>query len=177
MSKISRFSLWLVPDADSEIHRLLAAYIGAMAKKHQTPNFIPHVTLFGAVEGEEGDICSKTQKAAEFIAPYEIELGEVGSNGTYFQILFTRVVQTETVMHANTVAQQMFKVKQQIYFPHLSLAYGDFTPEELTVMEEQLQKRGGRVVGKRFLVQHIELWRTEGKVSDWHKVAAFPLSL
>ncbi len=177
MSNISRFSLWLVPEIDSEIHRLLAGYIAAMAKEHQTPDFVPHVTLFSAVEGEEGDICSKIQKVAEIMAPYEIQLGKVGSNGSYFQILFTRVEQTEAVMHANTVVQNIFGVKHQIYFPHLSLAYGDFSPEELGVMEDQLLKQIGSVTGKSFFVREIELWRTEGKVSAWHKVAAFSLNL
>ncbi len=176
MSKASGYSLWLVPDVDSEVHRVLKGYIAAMSKEYQTPNFVPHVTLLGGVDENEVDICCNTRKLANELAPYEIEFGGLGSNGIYFQILFSKVELTEAVMHANTLAQRILGVNQGIYFPHLSLAYGDFSPKELAVMGEQLQKRIGSVSGMRFLVREIELWRTEGKVADWHKVAVFPLN-
>lgn len=174
MSKASGYSLWLVPDIKSEVYRALAQCIADIAKEHQTPNFIPHATLLGGVDGNEESILDKTRKLAEMIAPYEIQLGEVGSNGIYFQILFSKVEQTEAVMRANIVAQKVFVVDKGKYFPHASLAYGDFSPETVAVLEQQLVEHRHLITGKKFLVRDIELWRTEGEVKDWYRVDTFP---
>lgn len=174
MSKASGYSLWLVPDTKSEVYRVLAQCISDIAKEYQTPNFVPHATLLGGVDGNEEDVRNKTRKLAEMIAPYEMELGEVGSNGIYFQILFSKVEQTEVVMRPNIVAQKVFGVEKGKYFPHASLTYGDFPLETVAVLQQQLRERCHSITGKKFLVQDIELWRTEGEVKDWRKVATFP---
>lgn len=91
MSKASGYSLWFVPDVESDVHRKLSGCIEEIAKSYRTPNFVPHVTLLGGVCGREKDIRAKTENLASFLIPYEIDLGEIGSNGTYFQILFLKV--------------------------------------------------------------------------------------
>ena len=174
MSKASGYSLWLVPDTKSEMYHALAQCIADIAKEYQTSNFVPHATLLGGVDGSEEGVRDTTRKLAEMIVPYEIELGEVGSNGIYFQILFSKVEQTETVMRANNVAQEVFVVDKGKYFPHASLAYGDFSPETVAALRQQLAVRYPPIAGKKFLVRDIELWRTEGVVKDWYKVATFP---
>lgn len=173
MPKTSGYSLWLVPDTKSEALRVLAQHIADIAKKHQTPNFVPHATLLGGVDGTEADMRAKTQELAEKLAPYDIRLCGVGSNGTYFQILFSKIDETVPVMHANVVAQQVFGVDKGVYFPHASLAYGDFSPEQISALKQQLTE-GKPVSGMSFLVQEIELWRCKGEVQEWYKVAAFP---
>ena len=174
ISKASGYSLWLVPDTKSEVYRVLTQCIADIAKEHQTFNFVPHTTLLGGVVGFEEDIRNKTRKLAEMIAPYYIELGEVGSNGIYFQILFSKVEQTEMVMRANIVAQKVFAVEKGKYFPHASLAYGDFPSETIVILQQQIRERQHSITGKKFLVRDVELWRTEGEVKDWYKVAIFP---
>ncbi|MFY9462905.1 MAG: hypothetical protein WAP52_01830, partial [Candidatus Sungiibacteriota bacterium] len=60
------------------------------------------------------------------------------------------------------------------YFPHVSLTYGGFSPETVAVLQQQLAERHNLTMGKKFLVQGVELWRTEGEVKDWYKVSSFP---
>lgn len=174
MSNASGYSLWLVPDTKSEVYRALAQCIADIAKEHQTPSFVPHATLLGGVDGSEESVRDKTRKLAEMIDPYEIQFGDVGSNGIYFQILFSKIEKTEVVMRANIVAQEVFAVDKGKYFPHASLAYGDFSPEAVVVLQQQLAERHHQITGKKFLVRDVELWRTEGEVKDWYKVATFP---
>lgn len=174
MSKALGYSLWLVPDFGSEVYRMLEQQITDVANKYQTPNFLPHVTLLGGLVGDEKSLCDKTQKLAETLNPYEIKLGEVGSNGTYFQVLFSKVEQTKAVIDANSLAQDIFEVDKATYFPHLSLAYGDFSLEEVALLKREITQ-DNFAVGKSFLAREIELWRTEGVVQDWYKVATFPL--
>jgi hypothetical protein len=68
----------------------------------------------------------------------------------------------------------VFAANKGKYFPHASLAYGDFSPETVAVLQQQLTGCRHPIMGKKFLVRDVELWRTEGEVKDWYKVAAFP---
>lgn len=173
MPKTSGYSLWLVPETGSEAHRVLAQCITDIAKEYGTPSFVPHTTLLGGVDGTEEEMHAKTQELAEKLTPYEIYLGNIGSNGSYFQILFSKIEQTEAVMQANITAQKVFGVDSGTYFPHASLAYGDFSPEQVATLKQKVAERG--ISEMAFLVQGIELWRCEGDMTDWREVAAFLL--
>lgn len=173
MSKATGYSLWLVPERDTETYELLDQLIRTVAAQYRTPVFDPHVTLLGGVEGTEQDMREKTRVLAEELTPYEIQLGEVGSNGIYFQILFSKIEQTRSVLNANTVAQEVFGVDKGKYFPHLSLAYGDLSNEQVATLQQFVGQRNP-IAGTHFLAQSVELWRSEGTVEEWRKVAIFP---
>ena len=110
---------------------------------------------------------------ASELSPYEIELGEVSSSGIFLQILFFKIKQSPPVLEANIVAQKMFKVDKEKYFPHLSLAYGDLSSEQITTLQQFVaQKEPTAEI--HFLVDRIELWRTEGNVEEWQYVTSLP---
>jgi len=167
------YSLWLVPEGRTETHRFLDQLIHSAAVKYRTPAFNPHVSLISGVAGSEQDVREKTRVLAEKITPYEIQLSEVGSNGIYFQALFSRVEQTRSVLDANIVAQKIFGMDKGKYFPHLSLAYGDLSNEQVATLQ-QFVVLGNPIAGMHFLAQGVELWRIEGAVEKWRKVATFP---
>ena len=173
MSKATGYSLWLVPERGTETYEFLDKLIRNVATQYRTPVFDPHVTLLGGVGGNEQGICEKTRLLAEKLAPYELRLGEVGSNGTYFQILFSRIEQTPAAMNVNAVAQKVFAVDKGKYFPHISLAYGDLSNEQVVALQQFVAK-GNKITGMHFLAQGVELWRTERAVEEWRRVAIFP---
>lgn len=173
MSKAMGYALGLVPERGTETYTFLDRLIRDVATQYQTPVFDPHVTLLSSVEGDEQDIREKTRILAASLEPFEVQLGEVGSNGTYFQILFSRIEQTSAVMSANTTAQKEFAVDRGTYFPHLSLAYGDLSNEQVGALQ-QFVAQGNQITGMHFLARGVELWRTEGVVEDWGRVALFP---
>jgi len=174
MSKATGYSLWIVPEIESEAYEFLDKLIFSAATYYLTPVFKPHVTLLGGIEGKEQDMREKTRQLAEKLAPYEIQLSQVASNGTYFQILFSWIEQTPAVMNANAISQQLFAVDKGKYLPHLSLVYGDLSKEQVVALQ-QFVARGKDLAGIRFLAKSIELWHSEGSVEEWKKVVAFPL--
>ena len=173
MSKATGYSLWLVPESGTETHQLLDKFVRNVATQYQTPIFDPHVTLLGGVEGKEQDMREKTLTLAEQLAPYEIQLGEIGSSATYFQILFSRVQETSAMMNAHAAAQKVFAVDKGYYVPHLSLAYGDLSNEQVATLR-QIIAQSNKFTGMHFRAQGVELWRTVGTVEEWCIVATFP---
>lgn len=170
--KATGYSLWLVPERDTETYVFLSQLIHNIAARYRTPVFDPHVTLLGGRDGTEQDMREKARLLAGELSPFEIQLGEVDSSGIYFQILFSKIEQTCAVLNANVVAQKVFGVDKGKYFPHLSLAYGDFSNEQVAALRQFVAQRNP-IAGMHFFAQG-ELWHSEGAVEEWRKVAFFP---
>lgn len=174
MSKATGYSLWLVPDRESAMYQLLAESIREIARQYGTPVFEPHVTLLGGISGELEEVRQKTRRLARMLSSYALQLGSIGSHGTYFQILFSRVTQSEDVMAAGRHARDLFEVGEGTYFPHCSFAYGNLSEADLKSLRASLESKTV-LGGVTFTVQTVELWRTEGSVEEWHQVESFLL--
>lgn len=115
---------------------------------------------------------NKAQGITKKLVPYEVRLGEVGSHRTYFQALFSKVDQTPQVLNAYEMAQKVFDLDKGKYFPHISLAYGDFSDEQVDNLK-RIAEQEFETKNISFLARDIELWHTEGVVGEWHQIATF----
>lgn len=172
-SKATGYSLWLVPKRNDETFLFLKGLIDKVAAEYKTISFDPHVTLLGGINESAQNVYEKTSRLATKLSPYEIKLGKIGSNRSYFQVLFSKVIETNPVIHANTVAQHVFGMNSDKYFPHLSVAYGDFSKDQINFLKTNLGKYS--LPEKDFVVEDVELWSTEGSVNEWYKIETFSL--
>lgn len=173
MAAATGYSIFLIPPEDSEVLASLAGCISEIAQRSGAPVFVPHVTLIGGMVGDEQYIIGKTQKLADSLVPFDIKLGELGSNGTYFQVLFSKIEPIDSLMRSSQLARDMLRVQEGVYFPHLSLAYGDFTPDEVEELKQEILNQQWVPFGETYRVKEIELWNTEGEVSNWRKAGTF----
>lgn len=56
--------------------------------------------------------------------------------------------------------------------PHLSLLYGDLSMDAREVIRQDADPR---VRSKELMLGNVEVWCTEGVVSDWKHIDTFPL--
>lgn len=173
MPKTSGYALCLVPERGTKTYEMLDKLIRDIATQYNTPVFDAHVTLLGGIEGDAQDIREKTRMLAASLEPFEIQPGGIGSNGIYFQVLFSRVEQTLPVMNANALAQKIFAVERGTYFPHLSLAYGDLSSDQVATLQEFVGQKIS-LTGMHFRAKGVELWHTEGSIEEWRNIAFFP---
>lgn len=144
--------------------------------------FIPHITLVAAVMTDEKDVVERTKLVAQQLAPYEFEFEEVSERDAYFQCVYAKMKTTDQVVHANTVAKSVFDERQSDppYMPHLSLVYGDFFTREkklhtiIPSLETAIQKHAPDTT--KFTVDSIQIWSTQGDVSEWYLVETVPLT-
>ena len=174
MPKTTGYSLWLMPERNTKTYSFLDQLIRNLAARYQTPIFNSHITLLGGINDNEQNVREKTQLLAEKLTPYEIQLDEIGTNKTYFQILFYKIKPTHSALNANDIARKVFGINKEKYFPHLSLAYGDLTSEQVFVLK-QIVTQYNQISEICFEIKTIELWRTEGAVEKWRKIAIFPI--
>lgn len=176
MEKTIKCSLWLVPEQDTAAYQTLSQLIADIGRVFSSPVFEPHVTLLGGMEGTREDILRKSKKLSAMLNPYDVHLAETGSNGTYFQAFFVRVRQTQPVMKANKSARAAFGFVGPKYFPHLSFAYGDFGKKDIAQMQRMVDRRSDLSDVWDFPIYGLQVWHTEGQMSEWECIEHFSFS-
>ena len=168
--KATGYSLWLMPDKDTDAYRFMQSLIEDLARIAGGPVFAPHVTLLGGMEGPAEEMLAKTKKLAGQVSPFDISLGKSGTQRVYFRGFFAEVRQDAAVMAAGAEARRVFSMPGD-YFPHESLSYWDYSEEVLA----KLQKATANTDFSRgnFTAHSVHLYRTEGVVAEWEFLKEF----
>ena len=174
MSTASGSSLWLTPEPGSEPYRVLAFVIQEIANLLGTPPFVPHVTLCGGLGDPTSEHMLLLKAFTKEARPIDIVLGKIDSNNQYFQALFSTVQKDRNITTLNEDACRYFKVPPAHFFPHLSLAYGDLTPNQHTLVQSVFKNELRTVSDLRFRATNITLWRTNGRVPEWKTWCSYP---
>jgi hypothetical protein len=152
-----KLSVWLMPAA-SDASRL-AALIARFAQAFDAPTFPPHITLCS-----EPTETSKSRGDLGPQLPLSLSLASVGYGADYFHACYLKLRDDADVLalQARCAAALHGRVSEQ-YPPHLSLVYGDLTPQQrdqvpLLVPALPLLARFDR----------LETWNTTGPVGNWH---------
>ncbi len=169
------YSLWLVEDHKTESCQSLQSLIFTLSGIHETPAFIPHITLVADINSNEKELVRLMHQFVQSLQPFRVQLTNLGSNGIYFQILFAIVKQTPELMSANIAAKRLFGTEKGIYVPHLSLAYGNLSLDQIATLIEKVRRHQPFVEGTELTLRNIELWRTIGVVQEWELVKVFSI--
>ncbi len=168
------YSLWLLPNPDKPVWGRLQEVIRSLAVVHNTPVFPAHVTLINDVPLSETAMIESTRTLCQQIRPFDIEFHELGSNGTYFQMLFAVAKPETSLMLANLQAREVFHVERPPYFPHMSFAYGDVDRYQVDELAQQLYDQLALPLRVEFAV--LELWNTTGPINDWQRIMSVELT-
>ena len=138
------------------------------------PVFTPHVTLlslaFLSTEEPETVLTKKMAAFAVACAPFSLALGLPAVEDRYFRSLYLRVQEKESMTALHRRAAEAFSVAPDAeYVPHLSLLYGNYSQERKEERTTSLDLQGT----DSFQVDQVNLWKTEGEVADWIRIASF----
>ena len=172
-------SLWLCPAGASG--DAFQSIIQSASSSLDTFCFPPHITLVAAIMTSPEDVVERAKIVASKIAPYDFEFENVSQRNAYFQCVYCKMKRTEDVVNANKIAREVFTERRTDpeYMPHLSLVYGDFTEEQkkdtiIPSLETQIQQLAPQTT--TIPVDSIEVWSTQGDVSEWYLVETVPLT-
>lgn len=166
---LPRTALWLVPE--DAMRERLAGIIGDLARLWRTPRFEAHVTLLAGVRLDASEIREHAGALARSMQPLDVNFTRVGSRPEYHQALFVEVDGGDLRSAHGRAASAMGMAPDPDYQPHLSLLYGNLSPEAKKAIVKRL---GGRWdVPAR--LERLEVMRTEGAPASWIRLASFPL--
>lgn len=143
-----------------------------------SPTFIPHVTLVAGLMDPVDQVTQRTRAVAAGITPFAARVKSVTSGSMYFQSVYARL-ESDTdvgaaIVAANKAAQLALTPGKLVdYMPHLSLVYGDFTDADKVEAIRELDKA---LSGLEFNIESVQVWSTQGEVSEWYLVDDIPFS-
>ncbi len=163
-------SLWLTLEGPARAR--LRDLIAGLASRLGGPAFEPHVTLLPGLAGPEGELRPRAAELAQGLAAFPVRLTRVGGRDEYFRCLYVEAdggaALAETFGRA---CRLLGHFPREPFFPHLSLAYGRLEPAARAALCKELAP----LVQGRCEAGQLSLVRTEGPVSAWSILSAWPL--
>lgn len=159
-----------------EVAQELQILITKVAGEFNALIFNPHVTLLARIPEQlesEDILIEKTEKLAQLLPPITLSFGDLNAQDSYFKALYIEINEKEQMVEYHKKASELFETPDEgIYFPHLSLLYGNYTEEQKTpalqtiILPEQ----------KSFVADKVYLYKTDGETQNWKQVFECKLS-
>jgi 2'-5' RNA ligase len=164
------YHLWLVPEGDA-LHRLQGV-VDRLAEAHNGPVFTPHVTLLSGPAADEASLIETNRGLAAGLEPFNLDLTAPEAGTTFFQCIYMQVAETPSLSRTRQEAARAFALPADDYMPHLSLYYGDASPD----LRSTILKTVPADAKCSFPVESIQLIRADSeRPVDWHCVDEAPL--
>lgn len=165
---MSTFDLFLIPTAIQ--YTRYNRVINSLSKKYDTPSF-PHVTLLSMIEAEEENLVTKVENITKGFNKIEVEIFGINFTNTVSQCVFAQIKMSPQLLTLyNELETNLEYSDKSPYFPHMSLVYGDLTPEVKSNIAKELR------VGNKLLLDKVVIYRDDPLKSDWKQVAEFELN-
>lgn len=163
------YSIWLVPDRETQEYQTLDELIGEYARSYpDTPDFDPHITLLGGIETDEPTVVDRTRDLARGRDPLELAFGDVSCSTTTHQCVFLLVAPSVPLLQFRQAATGAVGRAAEMYVPHMSLVYGDLSPEDRVRVVRSIDTDA---LPDSVVLDTIEIVDTDGAVSEWRTVS------
>lgn len=182
----SGLALWLSPRPSSSADTSLRNLLQSLSNTHQTPSFAPHVTLLTGIPTDTPlePLLATLKQAVEGVQPFQLQYSELGTHGTFFQYLFAGVVLSPELLDLRRRVQAALTPSagpDTVYFPHLSLMYGQDSEEtprrKVEDILEQLRGKEGEAVrsAEGFEASSVLVVKCEGPPEQWEVLSEVEL--
>jgi 2'-5' RNA ligase len=164
------YHLWLVPAGDA-LNRLHGV-VDRLSEAHSGPVFTPHVTLLSGLAMDEASLIETNRRLAAGLEPFNLYLTVPEAGTTFFQCIYMRVAKNPSLSRTRQAAAKAFALPADDYMPHLSLYYGDVSPERRAIILATVPAQAKC----SFSVESIQLIRADSeRPVDWQCVDEAPL--
>ena len=161
-----RYHLWLNPSGD--LFGSLKGLMVRLCQEYRGPEFDPHITLLGDIDGDEEECCEKVNGLAHSLRTMEIRCKELAYQEDYFHCLYITVENTPVLANARQEATRIFgQASRSPFHPHVSLLYGLFPSR----VKKSIIKSFPGDWPRSGLAKEMTLVRAEStNPKDWHAV-------
>ncbi len=143
-----------------------------LAEAYDGPAFAPHVTLLSGLAADEASLIETNRRLAAGLEPFNLDLTVPEAGTTFFQCIYMRVAENPSLSRTRKAAGKAFALPADHYMPHLSLYYGDASPDRRAIILTAVPARAK----SSFPVESIQLIRADSeRPVDWHCVDEAPL--
>lgn len=157
-----------MPKGNSRLY--LRNKIHNISENYGGPKFEPHVTLLSGFLGKEEDLLDKLKILSVKIKPFDIILSSINYLDEFFRSFFLEVKITNELLSARSLATKEFSIIKKVFFPHMSLAYGNYSLSTKLLMKSEIDK-----IPNNFLCNEIFLVRNNEIDLQWEIINSYKL--
>ena len=158
------WSVWLLPQAKD--NKIFTEYIRFYSKIYATDRFLPHVTLFGRMNVNPELFYSffnkiKSESKIEKVHILNIKIGDSPWKRMYIQLsLHKNLIELQKKIY-----KKFKRYRNYEFDPHVSLAYGNFTPDkkDISLISHQ----------EMISFSSIAIVNTPNKIKNWDIIQKF----
>ncbi|MCL5746938.1 MAG: hydrolase [Patescibacteria group bacterium] len=161
----SLFSVWIIPEVKDREY--LQNIINNLAKKYNSPVFIPHMTLAGDIRLGIDEIESAVEEIFENTKPFKIKKTRVNQSELFFKTVFIEFGLDENLKNLYSFLSR--KIRMDVLFtfkPHISLIYKIMPREEKLKIIEKLDIKDEFTIGSVMInkndpndYQNVKSWK------------------
>ncbi|PLW18398.1 hypothetical protein PCANC_08828 [Puccinia coronata f. sp. avenae] len=184
MAETTKLSLWLSPTGPA-FDRLKSLISNLASETEGCLPFDPHLTLISDDQvprvplDQVLEVVSQSVKKWKTTLPegeeLELKFQKIQSGELFYQCVLAAVVPSEQLVRLNSllreglVSDETARAGMSAYFPHLSIVYGDLSPEQKEALVQRATRELADMHG--FTPTEILVVKTSGPSSDWRKLA------
>lgn len=166
----SVISIWLIP-AQKDIRRLRLV-MDSLSKAYDTPNFLPHITVYSAaIPQSHADLVRKAAKeSVTNLTPCTVTVTGIGISEAYFQAVTLRLTLNSCLKKIyDALHKKLSSYGSYSFNPHLSLMYGELNEKTRTKIAKKLHQMVGEqiTIGGIGIIIHKDFKLSRHNVSDW----------
>ena len=158
------WSVWLLPKAKD--NKIFTEYIRFFSKLYDTDRFLPHVTLFGRMNVNPELFYSffnkiKLESKIDNVQILKIKIGDPPLKRMYIQLsLHKNLIELQKKIY-----KKFKRYRNYEFDPHVSLAYGNFTPgkKDISLISHQ----------EMISFSSIAIVNTHNEIKDWNIIKKF----
>jgi 2'-5' RNA ligase len=181
------FGLWLIPThtASDTIQRIINELA---ASEEGSPTFAPHITLYHPIPLTVplDDIVTSIREIVRSLKldPERLDLsvGPAQKGSKYHQSVLAPISPNAALTELRQAVEEKYGLavdetgESKVYFPHLSLQYGDTSPSRRDELVEVVNSRsGGDRLPDKVVVESIAIVRLQGTTEEWIEEARVSL--
>jgi 2'-5' RNA ligase len=163
------FWIFLIPQASQ--HKKYNQITKSLSTDYNSPDIDVHVTILGPLEAQEKDLINKVKSIAKRFERIEVEILGMNYTNTVTQCVFAQIKMSPKLLTLyKELELNLQYTNKSPFFPHMSLLYGDFSPEEKENISGQIK------TDNKLLLDKLVIFREGPLPSDWFQVAEFELN-
>ena len=162
------FAVWLL--FGKEDTRYLENIIKDLAAQHNSPFFMPHLTVYGLVDTNLETLDNLILESIKDIKPFLVEKYSISYSDDFWKTLFIEIKQN---LHLNSINEKLknglLKFSDYEFLPHISIVYKKMTQNEQKFIAQNIN------VKNDFLVSKIVIHEFSNNVEEWKIIKEYDL--
>ncbi len=155
---------------DQKVSAWAETIIKKLSSEYNAPIFEPHATILGDSDLSVSELTDIGNRLASEFKPFEVTIEKIDYNVTYFQSVFARLKNNQTLFALHERARELEGRDEGIFLPHISLLYANIDIKKRAEIAESIE-----LEQRSFTASKLVLTPSTPDPSEWKHLAEFEL--